>query len=123
MRSAARPRPRPRRWRAVRCRRRRPRRTTPRRRSPPSASMTSARCVLLAAFLLSGSRALADAKADALAEMEKAQENLDRGEYDQAIARYNVARSLFPSSSGPYFGLGLAHARAGRCSEAIPFLE
>ena len=85
--------------------------------------MTSLRFALLAAFVLSGTRAFADAKADALAEMEKAQDNLDHGEYDAAVARFNVARSLFPSSSGPYLGLGLAHARAGRCVEAIPFLE
>ena len=85
--------------------------------------MTSLRLALAAALVLSGTRAFADAKADALAEMEKAQDNLDHGEYDAAVARFNVARSLAPSSSGPYLGLGLAHARAGRCVEAIPFLE
>jgi hypothetical protein len=86
--------------------------------------MTDRARALAVAFLLSqGSVAFADAKADALAEMEKAQDNLDRGEYDAAIARFNVARSLFPSSSGPYLGLGLAHARAGRCEDSIPFLE
>ncbi len=55
--------------------------------------------------------------------MQKAQENLDRGEFEAAIGRFNVARSLVPASSGPYLGLGLAFARSGRCPQAIPFLE
>jgi hypothetical protein len=75
------------------------------------------------ALLLAATPAFADNKADALAEMVKAQDDLDRGNFDAAIARFNVARSLAPESSGPYLGLGLANARAGRCEEAIPFLE
>ena len=78
---------------------------------------------LLAGLLCMSGLARADAKSDALAEMDKAQEHLDRGEFDAAIARFNVARSLVPESSGPLLGLGIANARAGHCEQAIPFLE
>ena len=65
----------------------------------------------------------ADRKQDAILEMQKAQGHLDKSEFDAAIARFNVARSLAPDSSGPLLGLGLAHARAGRCPESVGFLE
>jgi hypothetical protein len=78
---------------------------------------------LVATLLLISSPALADNKADALAEMVKAQDELDRGNFAAAIARFNVARALAPDSSGPYLGLGLANARAGRCEDAIAFLR
>lgn len=81
------------------------------------------RLSVCAALLFFANVARADDKADAQAEMLKAQENLDRGEFESAIGRFNVARSLVPSSSGPYLGLGLAYARSGRCEQAIPFLE
>jgi hypothetical protein len=55
--------------------------------------------------------------------MSKAQDALDRGDVDEAIARFARARDLQPSSSGPYLGLGLANARAGRCDAAVPALE
>jgi len=67
--------------------------------------------------------ARADDISDAQAEMEKAQEDLERGEFEAAIGRFNVARSLVKSSSGPYLGLGLAYARMGHCEQAIPYLE
>ncbi len=67
--------------------------------------------------------ASADRKQDAILEMQKAQGHLDKSEFDAAIARFNVARSLAPDSSGPLLGLGMAHARAGRCPEAVGFLE
>src|SRR3954466_7820354 len=73
--------------------------------------------------LLVAAAARADGKSEAAAEMVKAQENLDRGEWEAAISRFNLARTLVPSSSGPYLGLGLAHARSGRCEQAIPYLE
>ena len=84
---------------------------------------TARSLIAVAAILFSVALARADEKEEAAAEMEKAQEHLDRGEYDAAVARFNVARSLAPESSGPYLGLGLAHARAGRCVEALPYLE
>jgi hypothetical protein len=73
--------------------------------------------------LLLAPLAIADDKADAEAEMMKAQENLERGEFEFAISRFNLARSLVPSSSGPYLGLGMAYARSGRCEQAVPYLE
>jgi hypothetical protein len=73
--------------------------------------------------VLAAGVARADRKQDAILEMQKAQGHLDKSEFDAAIARFNVARSLAPDSSGPLFGLGLAHARAGRCPEAVGFLE
>jgi hypothetical protein len=78
---------------------------------------------LLLISILFASLARADEKSDAEAEMVKAQDNLDRGEFEAAIGRFNVARSLVPHSSGPYLGLGLAYARSGRCEQAIPYLE
>jgi hypothetical protein len=81
------------------------------------------RAALIALVVGAAAVARADAVTDAAAEMEKAQDNLDRGEFDAAIGRFNVARSLVPQSSGPYLGLGLAYQRSGRCAEAIPFLE
>src|SRR4051794_27776638 len=105
--------------------RRRPRRP-PRRKNGRLASMISARAIsglVLFGLLCTGGIARADAKADALAEMDKAQDHLDRGEFDAAIARFNVARSLVPESSGPLLGLGLANARAGHCDAAVPYLD
>ena len=78
---------------------------------------------LLGLIGLVGNVAHADRKQDAIVEMQKAQTHLDKSEFDAAIARFNVARSLAPDSSGPLLGLGLAHARAGRCPEAVGFLE
>jgi hypothetical protein len=75
------------------------------------------------ALVVAAAPALADKVADAESEMVKAQENLDRGEYDAAIGRFDVARSLVPTSSGPYLGLGLAYARSGRCEQAIAYIE
>ncbi len=56
-------------------------------------------------------------------EMEKANAHLARHEYEEAIARFNVARKLVPASSGPYLGLGLAYAATDRCREAVAYLE
>jgi tetratricopeptide (TPR) repeat protein len=78
---------------------------------------------LTLALVLLASVAQADDKAGAQAEMVKAQENLNRGEFEAAIGHFDLARSLAPSSSGPYLGLGLAYARSGRCEQAIPHLE
>jgi hypothetical protein len=77
----------------------------------------------LVCILLFAAPARADDISDAQAEMEKAQEDLERGEFEAAIGRFNVARSLVKSSSGPYLGLGLAYARMGHCEQAIPYLE
>jgi PEGA domain len=78
---------------------------------------------LVCVLLFAASPARADDISDAQAEMEKAQEDLERGEFEAAIGRFNVARSLVKSSSGPYLGLGLAYARMGHCEQAIPYLE
>jgi hypothetical protein len=72
--------------------------------------------------LLVAAAARADVKAEAEAEMLKAQESFDRGDWEAAIGHFDAARLLVPSSSGPYLGLGLAQARAGRCEHAIPNL-
>jgi hypothetical protein len=87
--------------------------------------MTERRLTLLLCALvwLLPPAARADDKADAEAEMVKAQENLDRGEYEAAISRFNVARSLVPASSGPYLGLGIAYARSGRCEQAVEYVQ
>jgi hypothetical protein len=81
------------------------------------------RALLVVLLSLIALPAFADEKSEAEREMVKAEQHLERGEYDAAIARFHVARSLVPSSSGPYLGLGLAHARAGRCDQAIAYLE
>lgn len=82
-----------------------------------------AACVAIVAPSFVVGVAHADRKQDAILEMQKAQGHLDKSEFDAAIARFNVARSLAPDSSGPLLGLGLAHARAGRCPESVGFLE
>jgi hypothetical protein len=60
---------------------------------------------------------------EAQEEMRKAKVNMDRHEYEAAIGHYLVARSLAPESTGPYLGLGLAHAALGHCNEAVPVLQ
>lgn len=86
--------------------------------------MTQRRTLLaLAALLLMAAPSLADDRREAAIEMEKANSHLARHEYEEAIARFNVARKLVPSSSGPYLGLGLAYAATDRCREAVAYLE
>jgi len=86
--------------------------------------MTRTVALAIAVATLAAARpAFADAKQEALEEMTRAQEALDRGDVEDAIARFGRARDLQPGSSGPYLGLGLANARAGRCDAAVPALE
>jgi hypothetical protein len=87
--------------------------------------MTRRLAVTVAALtlLVAARRARADNQAQATEEMAKAEEHLERAEFDQAIARFKAARALVPSSSGPLFGLGIAYVRAGRCADGLPVLE
>ena len=86
--------------------------------------MTHRRTLLaLAALIFSALPAFADDRREAAIEMEKANTHLSRHEYEEAIARFNVARKLVPASSGPYLGLGLAYAATDRCREAVAYLE
>ncbi|MSP62512.1 MAG: PEGA domain-containing protein [Myxococcales bacterium] len=77
----------------------------------------------LTALLAFAAPVLAGDRKEASIEMEKANAHLARHEYEEAIARYNVARKLVPASSGPYLGLGLAYAATDRCREALAYLE
>lgn len=72
-------------------------------------------------FPVAGARA--GDREQAAVEMDRANAHLERREYDAAIASFNAARALAPSSSGPYLGLGLAYAATDRCREAVAYLE
>src|SRR5262245_14585967 len=83
---------------------------------------------LLIALLVVAAAARAHAgprspEVEAEAEMLKAKQAMERGQYEVAIGHLLVARSLAPEASGPYLHLGLAYERLGRCAEAVPMLE
>jgi hypothetical protein len=81
------------------------------------------RLVVAVTVLAAAGLARGDAKQQAQEEMSKAQEAFDKGDFDEAARRFGKAHDLVPSSSGPLLGLGLAHARGGRCDQAVPSLE
>jgi hypothetical protein len=81
------------------------------------------RLVVAVAVLAAAGLARGDSKQQAQEEMSKAQEAFDKGDFDEAVRRFGKAHDLVPSSSGPLLGLGLAHARGGRCDQAVPSLE
>src|SRR5262245_38289045 len=79
--------------------------------------------ILAIVMILGGGIAIAGPRERAAIEMDAANAHLDKREYELAIARFNNARKLAPSSSGPYLGLGLAYAATDRCREAVAYLE
>jgi len=41
------------------------------------------------------------------------------GNYDEAISQFHFTLELYPRMNGAYFGIGLAHLRAGKAAESI----
>jgi tetratricopeptide (TPR) repeat protein len=81
--------------------------------------------VALGAVLsLNGAKAHAEPSEQAATQaMKRAQEHMLQKDYAAAAQAYDEARALAPDASGPYLGLGLAHAAQGHCQEAVPALE
>jgi hypothetical protein len=64
-----------------------------------------------------------DREVQATAEMQRARVDAERRAWPAAILHYQAAQKLAPDTSGPYLGLGLAHAELGECEQAIEALE
>jgi hypothetical protein len=74
-------------------------------------------------LLLLAGVARADSAADAEAMMARGEEYFAKGNYEAAIGIFNAARVLAPDRPDPILWLGLAHAAAQQCKEAIPLLD
>jgi tetratricopeptide (TPR) repeat protein len=83
----------------------------------------SARAVAFAVALSLSGAALAQEAKDAEFMMAQGQKYFEQQNWQAAIAMFNGARTIAPERPGPYLWLGLAHAAAGQCEQALPFLE
>src|SRR5262245_24875688 len=55
--------------------------------------------------------------------MERAHRLMEQHDFAGALTHFEAGRGLAPDSSGPWLGVGLAHASLGHCAEAVPALE
>jgi hypothetical protein len=77
----------------------------------------------LLTMLLLATPAFAQEAKDAEFMMSQGQKYFEQQNWQAAIAMFNGARTIAPDRPGPHLWLGLAHAAAGQCEQALPFLE
>jgi hypothetical protein len=81
------------------------------------------RGLVLAIALVGAAHADEEWAEDAEKEMAKAAEYLGQNDLHAARDHFEAARKLAPERPGPYYWLGLVHARLGQCERAVPYFD
>lgn len=67
--------------------------------------------------------AFADNRSEAAEQIEKGNQFLEKGQYKEAITRFEIALKLAPELTSPYAGLGFAYQAMGRCEDALKYFQ